>query len=100
MMRMRARRTALSLGEANIEMVDGGAAEARHFLVEGLRIGSCVIPAVRALSCPSEGTHWKLVLGMDVLGRLEDVRIELGPDGGALVFSCPPQPDDPADQCE
>lgn len=99
MQRMCGRRRALPLGDVSVEMVDGGAAQAMHFLVEGLRIGSCVLPAVRALACPSSSSHWRLVLGMNVLARLRDVRIEVKPDGGELVFSCPPPPPDPTADC-
>jgi hypothetical protein len=100
MKRMCGRHTALRLDDASVELVDGGAIEANYFLVEGLRIGSCELPSVRALSCPSEGSHWRLVLGMDVLSRLEDLHIELGPSGGALIFSCPPEPSDPSEDCQ
>ncbi len=99
MQRLCGRRRALPIGDVSVELVDGGATQAMHFLVEGLRIGSCELPAVRALACPSERSHWRLVLGMDVLERLREARIELRQDGGDLVFSCPPKPTDPTADC-
>ena len=82
-----------------MELIHGGGAEARHYLLEGLRIGSCVLPGVRALACASADSHWKPVLGMDVLSRLQDLRIEVRPDGGVLAFVCPPTPTDPTANC-
>jgi hypothetical protein len=99
MRRMCERHTALPLGGMSVEMVDGGATEAGHFLVDGLRIGTCDLPSVQAIACASEASHWKLVLGMDVLRRLEDLRIEIGPRGGELIFSCPPDTASAADDC-
>ena len=97
--RMCGRNRALPLGEVSVELIHGGGAEARHYLLEGLRIGSCELPAVRALACASAHSHWKPVLGMDVLSRLQNLRIEVRPDGGELAFFCPPRPSDPTANC-
>jgi hypothetical protein len=96
---MCSRFTAIRLEDVRVEHVHGAVTEAGHYLLDGLRIGPCELPAVRAIAAVSTSGGWRPVLGLDVLGRLQGLRIELRPDGGELAFTCPDRPAHPADEC-
>jgi len=91
---------ALETGRERVELASFELAQTQALLIDGLVLGGCELPGVRVSTAPDTTFSLKPVLGMNVLSRLENVRIELGPNEAHVIFRCPdpPHTDAPCDE--
>lgn len=83
---------ALETGRERVELASFELAQTQALLIDGLVLDGCELPGVRVSTAPDTRFSLKPILGMNVLSRLQDVRIELGPDDGHVSFLCPEPP--------